>query len=193
MKLLKAVLLVGSLCTASLASAELTSNIPLNVSRFEMMDITGLTHLAQSGNHHAQFFLAMRLQKGKGVVKDAKKAAYWYTKAAEQGIAPAQLNLGFMYLKGEGVQGSMALGRTWLEKAARLGDNRASYALAMIDESQKRFVDAYKWYDLSGRDGMLDKGIRAKAHAKVGELALNLSSSQIQQAKTLATTWFQGQ
>lgn len=158
---------------------------------FDTMDIQSLTNQASSGNHHAQFFLAKRLQKGQGVAKDASKAIYWYTRAAEQNIAPAQLNLGIMYLRGEGVPANMAQGRSWLEKAANLGDNRASYALAMIDEKQQRLVDAYKWYDLSSRDGMLDESVRNRAKAKVGELALNLSSAEIESAKKSANAWFQ--
>lgn len=159
---------------------------------FETLDIASLASQATSGNHHAQFFLAKRLQKGQGVVKDPAKAAYWYTQAANQNIAPAQLNLGIMYLRGEGVKADMNEGRKWLEKAAYLGDNRASYALAMIDEKQQRLVDAYKWYELSSRDGMLDSTIRDKAQAKVGQLALNLSSSDIEKAKTSANNWFKG-
>ncbi|OOR93424.1 hypothetical protein B0181_00320 [Moraxella caviae] len=193
MNLLKAALLSSVLGMTSVASAAIISNVPLNTSRFETMDIKSLTQQASQGNHHAQFFLAKRLQKGEGVAKDAQKAVYWYTRAAEQNIAPAQLNLGIMYLRGEGVQANMNQGRMWLERAAHLGDNRASYALAMIDEKQQRLVDAYKWYDLSSRDGMLDKGIRDKAQVKISQLALNLSSSEIQRAKNSATTWFQNQ
>ena len=33
---------------------------------------------------------------GTGVAKDDKKAAQWYRKAADQGLAEAQLHLGFM-------------------------------------------------------------------------------------------------
>lgn len=190
MKSLKIAVLATTLLGAGVASADLISNVPLNTSRFEIMDISSLTDQASQGNTQAQFFLAKRLQKGEGVAKDAAKAVYWYTRAAEQDIAPAQLNLGIMYLRGEGVKADMGEGRKWLEKAAHLGDNRASYALAMIDEKQKRLVDAYKWYDLSSRDGMLDDKIRGKAQAKIGQLALNLSSSDIEKAKTSADDWF---
>jgi TPR repeat protein len=37
------------------------------------------------------------------VLKDAKQAASWYQKAAEQGYAKAQSNLGAMYDFGKGV------------------------------------------------------------------------------------------
>lgn len=179
---------LGFICTAQ---AELISNVPLDVSRFELMSPDALAQQASAGNGHAQFFYAKRLQKGDGLPTDAKNAAYWYEQAAKQGIAPAQLNLGIMYLRGEGVPANMAQGRSWLEKAANLGDNRASYALAMIDEKQQRLVDAYKWYDLSSRDGMLDESVRNRAKAKVGELALNLSSAEIESAKKSANAWFQ--
>lgn len=175
------------------AHAELISNVPLDVSRFELMDMTSLSAQAATGNTQAQFFLAKRLQKGQGTAVDAKAAAHWYTKAAEQGIAPAQLNLGIMYLRGEGVAADMQKARTWLEKAAHLGDNRASYALAVLDERENRMVDAYKWYDLSARDAMLDDKVRDKARSKIGQLALNLSSNDIEQAKQQANRWFQNQ
>ncbi|MDO4250275.1 MAG: tetratricopeptide repeat protein [Moraxella sp.] len=183
--------LISTALTTGVANAELISNTPLDASRFELMDIQTLTQQAQAGNTQAQFFLAMRLQKGQGVKKNAEQAAYWYTRAAEQGIAPAQLNLGIMYLRGEGVKADMATARSWLEKAAHLGDNRASYALAVLDERENRMVDAYKWYDLSARDAMLDDKVRDKARTKIGELALNLSSSDIDNAKRQANSWFQ--
>lgn len=189
MKLFKIALLASVLGTTTLTYS-LTS---LANNRFETIDMITLTNQAASGDYHAQFFLAKRLQKGEGVTKDASKAAYWYTRAAEKNIAPAQLNLGIMYLRGEGVKADMATGRAWLEKAANLGDNRASYALAMIDEQQQRLVDAYKWYDLSAREGMLDDNVRNRAKVKVSQLALNLSSSEIESAKRSANAWFLNQ
>lgn len=181
--------LIFSAAISSAAHAQYSSYS----SQYDTMDINTLTNQAASGSQQAQFFLAKRLQKGQGVAKDASKAVYWYTRAAEKNIAPAQLNLGIMYLRGEGVPADMAKGRAWLEKAANLGDNRASYALAMIDEKQHRLVDAYKWYDLSSRDGMLDEDVKNRARAKVSQLALNLSSSEVEAAKRSANAWFKNQ
>lgn len=174
-----------------LAHADLTANVPLDSSRFQLMDAQLLTQYASQGNHHAQFFLAKRLQKGEGLSQDSKTAAYWYGRAAADGIAPAQLNLGIMYLKGEGVSTDRTKARFWLEKAALLGDNRASYALAVLDEKNSRLVDAYKWYELSSREAMLDDNIKNHAKAKIGQLALNLSSTEIETAKRSANAWFQ--
>lgn len=191
MKLVKAAILTAFLSVSGLASAELTANIPLDTSRFELMSVSELTARANQGNDHAQFYLAKRLQKGMGITQNAQQAAAWYTKAAQQGVAPAQLNLGIMYLRGEGVQPNLEQARYWLEKAAARGDNRASYTLALLDEKQKKLVDAYKWYDLAARDGMLDEKVRNKARGKIGQLALNLSSSDMQKARVEADSWFQ--
>lgn len=172
---------------AATAHADLTSNVPLDVSRFEVMDMPALVHYAQSGNQHAQFFLAKRLK----AQNDSKAAAFWYEQAAKEGVAPAQLNLGIMYLKGDGVPFDIITARAWLEKAAHLGDNRASYTLAILDEKQARLVDAYKWYDLSARDAMLDDKVKSRARGKISELALNLSPTDINRAKNQANSWFQ--
>ncbi len=191
MKLLKAALFTAIFSCAGLANAELISNVPLDVSRFELMSVSDLSARAAQGNDHAQFYLAKRLQKGEGMAKNTQQAIQWYTRAAEQGVAPAQLNLAIMYLRGEGVQPNIQQARKWLEKAAMRGDNRASYTLALLDEKQKNLVDAYKWYDLAARDGMLDEKVRNKARGKIGQLALNLSSSDIASARSQADTWFQ--
>ena len=96
-----------------------------------------------------------------------------------------------MYIRGEGVQPNAQQARYWLEKAAKLGDNRASYTLAMLDEKERKLVDAYKWYDLAARDGMLSNEVRTRAQSKIGQLALNMSSQDIANARSRADSWFQ--
>lgn len=191
MKLLKAVMLTGFLAVSSIASADLTANIPLNTSRFDTLAPTELINQAKAGNQQAQFFLAKRYQKGLGIQQNYQQAINWYTTAAKQDIAPAQLNLAMMYIRGEGVQPNAQQARYWLEKAAKLGDNRASYTLAMLDEKERKLVDAYKWYDLAARDGMLSNEVRTRAQSKIGQLALNLSSQDIATARSRADSWFQ--
>ncbi len=191
MKLLKAALFTAVFSCAGLANADLISNVPLDTSRFELMPVSELSARAAQGNDHAQFYLAKRLQKGQDIGQNTKLAVQWYTRAAEQGVAPAQLNLAIMYLRGEGVEPNVQQARKWLEKAAMRGDNRASYTLALLDEKQQNLVDAYKWYDLAARDGMLNDQVRDKARGKIGQLALNLSSTDIASARSKADSWFQ--
>lgn len=191
MKLLKAVALTGFLAVPGIASADLTSNVPLNTSRFDTLSPSELINQAKAGNQQAQFFLAKRYQKGQGIAQNYQQAINWYTTAAKQNIAPAQLNLAMMYIRGEGVQPNAQQARYWLEKAAKLGDNRASYTLAMLDEKERKLVDAYKWYDLAARDGMLSNEVRTRAQSKIGQLALNMSSQDIANARNRADSWFQ--
>lgn len=188
---LKSLIVAGMLSVSAVASAELVSNIPLNNSRFDTMQVADLINQAKAGNQQAQFFLAKRYQKGQGVAQNYQQAINWYTTAAKQDIAPAQLNLAMMYVRGEGVQPNAQQARYWLEKAAKLGDNRASYTLAMLDEKERKLVDAYKWYDLAARDGMLSDQVRSKAQSKIGQLALNMSSQDIANARSRADSWFQ--
>lgn len=191
MKLLKVTVLTAFLSLSGVASAELVANIPLNGSRYDSMEPMELLSQAKTGNQQAQFFLAKRYQKGLGIQQSFQQAIQWYTTAAKQDIAPAQLNLAMMYIRGEGVQPNAGQARYWLEKAAKLGDNRASYTLAMLDEKEKKLVDAYKWYDLAARDGMLSDQVRTRAQSKIGQLALNLSSQDIATARSRADSWFQ--
>lgn len=188
--LFKASILTAFLGMSSLASAELIINIP-DHARHETMNANDLINKAKAGDKEAQFFLAKRYQKGVGIQQNHQQAIQWYTTAAKQDIAPAQLNLAMMYIRGEGVKPNAQQARYWLEKAAKLGDNRASYTLAMLDEKDKKLVDAYKWYDLASRDGMLSDQVRSKAQSKIGQLALNLSSQDIATARSRADLWFQ--
>ena len=188
---IKSLILAGMLSISAVASADLVANIPLNNSRFDTMQVADLVNQAKTGNQQAQFFLAKRYQKGLGVQQNYQQALNWYTTAAKQDIAPAQLNLAMMYIRGEGVQPNAQQARFWLEKAAKMGDNRASYTLAMLDEKDRKLVDAYKWYDLAARDGMLSDQVRSKAQGKIGQLALNMSSQDIANARSRADSWFQ--
>ena len=68
--------MISTLLLVGVANAELISNVPLNVSRFEIMDISSLASQANGGNHHAQFSLAKHKQKGEGIAKDPIKAIW---------------------------------------------------------------------------------------------------------------------
>jgi TPR repeat protein len=179
--------------TASIpAFAELTSLTPVTQSpNFATMPVADLQAAAQAGDDRAQFFLAGHYKHGLGVTKDLTQAFNWYLKAAQQGAAPAQLNVGQMYAEGKGVTADMNQAKIWFGKAARQGDNRASYNLALIEERNQNLANAYQWYDLSARDGMLDPRIKDKAQGKIRTLAVNLSPQDIQDAKNRADRWIQ--
>ena len=75
------------------------------------------------------------LYGGQGVPKDYKRAAKWYLKAAEQGLAVHQHGLGLMYYGGQGVPQDYEQAARWLSKAAKQGNAEAQSYLNMIYES----------------------------------------------------------
>jgi len=60
---------------------------------------------------------------------DDKKAAYWITKAAEQGYAEAQFNLGTCYSEGVGISIDLEKSIYWVAKAAEQGYVDAQFIL----------------------------------------------------------------
>ena len=58
---------------------------------------------------------------GRGVSKDLRKTAYWYTKSAEQGYAASQYFIGYMYIIGEGVSKNYTKAAYWIKKAYENG------------------------------------------------------------------------
>ena len=60
--------------------------------------------------------------QGGGVAQSYEKAAKWYQKAADQGVAKAQYNLGNCYRLGQGVAQSYEKAAKWYQKAADQGD-----------------------------------------------------------------------
>lgn len=176
------------------AHAELINQQPSSsttLAQYATMSIDQLAQAAQNGQAPAQFFLGNRYKAGQGVKQDQAQAFVWFKKAADQGIPSAQLNVGQMYANGVGVKQNLQLAKTYLMKAAKLGDNRASYNLAVLEERAKNYVDAYQWYELSTRDGMLDYRVKDMSEKKIVQLAANLSSNDIRIARERADLWIQ--
>lgn len=179
---------------AASAQAELISQQPSSsttLAQYASMPIEQLTHAAQAGQAPAQFYLANRYKKGVGVKQDLAQAFHWFKKAADQGIPAAQLNIGEMYATGIGVKANLTQAKAYLMKAAKLGDNRASYNLAVLEERNKNYVDAYQWYELSTRDGMLDYKVKNMSEKKIVQLAANLSQNDMRLARERADLWIQ--
>lgn len=63
--------------------------------------------------------------------EEAKEAAKWFRKAAEQGFIPAQMELGNMYAHGHGVEKDATEAANWFARAAEKGDANAQFNLAL--------------------------------------------------------------
>ncbi len=178
----------------SLTHAELINQQPSSsntIAQYASMSLEQLVQAAQSGQASAQFLLGNRYKTGHGVKQDQSQAFVWFKKAADQGVPYAMLNVGKMYADGVGVKQDLNAAKTYLMKATKLGDNRASYNLALLEERAKNYVNAYQWYELSTRDGMLDFKVKDMSEKKIVQLAANLSSNDMRMARDRADRWIQ--
>ena len=87
---------------------------------------------AREGHADSQFNVALMYERGIGVGKDEKEAAFWYGKAASQGNAAAQFNLGVLYENGRGTEVDFAKANEWYRKASVQGDALAIGNLGML-------------------------------------------------------------
>ena len=69
---------------------------------------------------------------GRGLPRDPARAAEFYRRAAEMGLAGAQFNLGLMYASGQGVLQDYTLAYMWLNLAAAraASDSQGLYVAA---------------------------------------------------------------
>ncbi len=87
---------------------------------------------AISGNAEAQHDLAVVYTAGRpDVPQNFERAAYWFTKASNQGIANARYNLGVLYHQGLGVEQNLGKAIDWYKQAAQLGHSEAQYNLGI--------------------------------------------------------------
>jgi TPR repeat protein len=135
----------------------------------------------------AQYDLGMKYATGKGVPKDAAKAAEWFQKAAAQGHAAAQSNLGWMYASGDGVRKDAAKAVEWSQKAAAQGHADAQYMLGMMygagDGVPKDAAKAVEWYRKAAAQGY------ARAQFNLGLMYANGEGVPRDAAK--AVEWYQ--
>lgn len=148
---------LGDLIAADGASQ---SASPKNLPSQEVGSLA-LREAAALGNANAQFVIGTRYLNGEsGAPQDFAKAAYWYGKAAAQGLAPAQYRLATLYERGKGVAKDLDAALGWYERAAGLGNVSSMHNAAVLSAgSESRAPDyqrAYKWFALGAAHGMKD-------------------------------------
>ena len=101
-------------------------------------------------NAFAQCELGKKYLCGRGVVKDEKKAAELYEKAANQGNIYAQYELGKMYEEGRGVEKNEKKAIKLYEKAANQGNTGAHIQLGQMyeegrgaEKNEKKAIEKY--------------------------------------------------
>jgi localization factor PodJL len=128
-----------------------------------------LREAAASGDAKAQFEIAARYAEGRGVAKDLKQAAKYYTLAADAGFAPAQFRIGSLYEKGIGVERDAIRAKSWYQMAAEQGNASAMHNLAVLfalgASGPKDNDSAALWFtkaaELGVKDSQFNLGILA--------------------------------
>jgi TPR repeat protein len=99
-------------------------SLPENIKQIETQ--------ARGGLAEAQHDLAAIYTAGHGGVKqNYERAAFWFRKAADQGIANAAYNLGVLYHQGLGVKADIKQAIKWYETAAKIDHPEAQYNLGI--------------------------------------------------------------
>jgi|GEM_PF-3506429 len=125
---------------------------------------------AKRGDAEGQFRLGRMYEQGRGgLLKDEKRAAEWYRKAAEQGNARGQIALGRLYEAGLGVARDAKAALAWYRKAAEQGDAEGQFNLGRAYETALGMwfgnpKEALLWYGKAAHQG------HVAAQAKLGDL-----------------------
>ena len=123
----------------------------------DLNDFASLKKAAKKGDAEAQFQLAFKYYRGKGVEKNLEKTFKWSFQAAEQGHIIAQFNVGNLYDKGEGVEQDIKEAIRWYTKAAEQGFVYAQNNLGSMyhrgEGVGRNFREAIRWYTKAVEQG----------------------------------------
>ncbi|MEO3998056.1 peptidoglycan-binding protein [Mesorhizobium sp. CAU 1732] len=128
-----------------------------------------LREAAAEGDPKALYEIGNRYAEAQGVTLDMAKAAEWYAKAADHGLAPSQYRIGNLYEKGIGVTRDIAKAKTWYQLAAAQGNASAMHNLAVLfamgADGTTDNESAARWFqqaaELGVRDSQFNLGILA--------------------------------
>lgn len=112
------------------------------------------------GHPDVEFQCGLAYESGKAGPQDYARAAWWYRKAASQGLAVAQDHLASLYFYGEGVPQDYVQAAVWCRRAAEQGDAWAEGNLGMLYETGRGVPQDYPqaalWYRKAAEQGNSD-------------------------------------
>ncbi|CAF4550237.1 unnamed protein product, partial [Didymodactylos carnosus] len=97
------------------------------------------------GVAEAEHALGLHYETGVGVEMTYHKAAKWYQRASDHGIATAANNLRFMYGDGRGVEKDLVKSEQLLHLSAVRGDQNAAMNLALLLFKRNDYQTAEQW------------------------------------------------
>jgi TPR repeat protein len=164
MRILWKQLAITLVLTSALAPANSTAQVRAPLQAQPQTPPTGidpaLLAKARAGDAVSQKLVGFAYVEGKGIPQDYVQAAYWFRKAAEQGIDKAQYDLGLLYENGQGVGRDYAQAAMWYRKAAEQGYSNAQTNLALLYEDGRGipqdYAQAASWYRKAAEQGYAD-------------------------------------
>lgn len=143
--------------------------------------------IGEGGDKKAQLLLGLMYDNGLGVERDVQQAAYWYRRAAEQGLPRAQFNLGLMYESGEGVSADRQASLTWVRRSAEQGYAEAQDKLARFYEAggpiERDLVQSHLWFSLVAAQGV------DSSAAERDRIASQLSTEELEASRRQFQVW----
>ncbi len=125
------------------------------------------TRYADQGNPPGQYGLGLLHQKGWGTTPDARVAAQWYRRAAEQNFGPAQLALAALVETGIGGVGKDTVeAHVWYRLAV---DNRVDRAVGGRDRTRQ----------------IMSAAEQARAEARIAKLQATFPQGEFSASKSL--------
>jgi len=101
---------------------------------------------AEQGDAKSQYTVGEMYEKGKGAVKDSKKAFEWYSKSAQQNNKKAAYKVGLAYLEGyengQGVKQNFSEAQKWYKRALAGGYGIASEGISRVSRAQRASENA---------------------------------------------------
>lgn len=150
-------LILTVLCIAAAAPFSAHADLQKGVSAYRAADyetaFAEFRKLAEAGDPHGQFNLAVMYLTGRGIEADIAKSVEWHRKAADQGLAAAQHGLGVLHYKGDGVPQDFAEALKWFRLAAAQQFSSSEFNLAAMHFNEQGVVrndlEIVKWISLS--------------------------------------------
>jgi len=119
-----------------------------------------LLDAAAAGEPGASYEIAIRFAEGRNVPQDLSRAAAWFDRAAQSGLAVAQFRLGSMYEKGLGLKQDLQEARRLYLAAADKGNAKAMHNLAVLYAEgfygNPDFALASQWFRKAATFGVVD-------------------------------------
>ena len=136
------------------------SSLPKPLNLPDNFQPQSLRKAALADKNIALFEIGLRYFSGENIDQNKQKAASWFQRAAQKGLAPAQYAIAGLYEKGIGVAQNIKTATFWYEQAARQGNVSAMYELALIKavgkEESRDLETALHWFYRSANLGLKD-------------------------------------